>query len=616
MFKVYCGLLLKQPLFETYMVELRQYPTWNIHRKPPYASVREALLQGRGLEGSDVDVGAEALHAPELLKDLIRATQRIEQAIKDRSLVIVFGDYDADGITSTALLLDFLNKVGANCDYMLPNRHRDGYGIRSTAVESALERNAGLIITVDYGISACDALQLAHSKQLDVIVLDHHPQFENQPLPLAHSIVNPNRLDCDYPFKGLVGVGVTFKVVQVLSASFMNSAERGPYLNQLLEFVALGSVADVAPVLDENRVMIRRGLRAMQDSKRPGIKHLKVVAGCDNDRLDTTSVGFYLGPRINSAGRMASPDLALRLLLSDDEDSAKTLADELNDLNRQRRDLQREGTREAEKLISEDELEMDRILVLLGEEWNLGIIGLIASALQNKYHRPAVVVTDVRRDGIYSGSARSISAYEINLGIKSCANHLLTFGGHPAAAGFSLKAEHFESFRIDLISHANQKIAEQDLEPSLEIDLLLNSSDISAATLDTLEQMEPFGRGFESPIFAVENLEILGCNRVGKGGEHLKAIVNVEGRSNNAVWWRQGHVASELSPGDHVSVAFELKSDTYAGSASDVQLVIRDMHKVRAVESNVSDYTSDTSQDVAIDVVRMSEDSADDEFTF
>ena len=558
---------------------MRQYPIWDIQREPPYSSVREALLECRGLEGSDLAVGAEALHPPELLKDMTRAVERISRAVRDKELILVFGDYDADGITSTALLLDFLESVGAECDYMLPNRHRDGYGISPRAVATALEREAGLIITVDNGISAFEALQLAHSHDLDVIVLDHHRQ--NEELPPAHSIVNPNRRDCDYPFKGLAGVGVTFKVVQALCPTFMTPEKRRRYLNQLLEFVALGSVADVAPVLDENRVMIRRGLRAMQASSRPGINQLKAAARCDNGPVDTTSVGFYLGPRLNSSGRLASPDLSLRLLRARDEDTAKTLAAELEELNSRRRELQREGTREAQSLVSEDDLEMDRILVLLGEDWNPGIIGLIAGAVVEKYNRPAVIVTDARRDGVYVGSARSIKAYDINAGISSCAKHLTTYGGHPGAAGFSLQGENFEAFRADLIRHANEGLTEADMAPNLPVDLLLDPSDIGRPTLETLAQMEPFGSGNESPVFAALDLEVAARGRMGQGGEHLRVVLNVNGRPTTALWWRNGVAADELAPGDHVAVAFELKPDMYEGAVTGIQLVVRDMYHTR-----------------------------------
>ena len=589
---------------------MRQYAIWDIHREPPYHSVREALLQCRGLEGSDLEVGAETLHDPGLLKDLPRAVERISRSIRDRELIFVFGDYDADGITSTALLLDFLESVGAECDYMLPDRHRDGYGISPSAVAAALDRGAGLIVTVDNGISAFEALQLAHSRDLDVIVLDHHRQ--NEELPPAHSIVNPNRRDCDYPFKGLAGVGVTFKVVQALCPGFMAPEKRRTYLNQLLEFVALGSVADVAPVLDENRVMIRRGLRAMQESSRPGMKQLKVSARCDNGPVDTTSVGFYLGPRLNSAGRLTSPDLSLQLLRARDDETAKTLAAKLEELNSRRRELQREGMREAQSLVSEDDLEMDRILVLLGEDWNPGIIGLIAGGVVEKYNRPAVIVTDARRDGIYVGSARSIEGYDINAGISSCARHLTTYGGHPGAAGFSLQGEDFEAFRADLIRHANERLTEADMAPKLPVDLLLDPSDIGRPTLETLAEMEPFGSGNESPVFAALDLEVAARGRMGQGGEHLRVTLNVGGRPTTALWWRNGMAAGDLSPGDRVAVAFELKPDMYEGVVTGIQLVVRDMYhthrSVRAAPEPAAEPSAEVSAgpESAVDVVSTS----------
>ena len=564
---------------------MRLYPVWQFAHEGPYTTVYEALLAVRHLTPQQLAVGPEALHRPELLTDRARAATRIEESIRRREMIVVFGDYDVDGISSTAVLLDFLETCGAPCDYILPDRHNDGYGIKPDGLRRALAKGAELIVTVDNGISAFEALELAKAEGVDVIVIDHHAQTRE--LPPAHSIVNPNRRDCDYPFKGLAGVGVTFKMVQALSEAFMDTAQRRVYLNGLLDLVALGTVADVAPVLDENRVLVRHGLKVMTRTARAGLRGLKQMARCDDGPIDTTAIGFRLGPRLNSAGRLASPDLALELLRTNDEERGLALAEELDGLNSRRQQLQRKGAEEANALVSDRDVEEDRILVVLGEDWNLGVIGLIASNLAESHYRPAIACSDARRDGTYVGSARSIPPYDMISGISACADHLTTYGGHHNAAGFSLEAESFEAFRVDLIDHARAKLQQEDLTPRLAVDLALRPEDISWDTRQSLTDMEPFGQGNAAPVFAALDMEVLGCNRVGKQGEHLKLVLDAAGRPTSAMWWRRGTLAKELRQGDRLAVAFELEADTYTGGRA-VQMVVRDVYQI-ADPSHASD---------------------------
>ena len=568
---------------------MRRYPVWDILHDGVYVSVYDALLQSRNLTSDDLAVGADGLHSPRLLTDLERAAERIGQSIRAGENIVVFGDYDADGITSTALMLDFLDRVGARYDHLLPDRHKDGYGMKPEGVSRALQKGAELLVTVDNGISAHEGIEHARGCGLDVVVIDHHRQVEE--LPPAHSVVNPNRKDSTYPFKGLAAVGVTFKVVQVLSDEFMQGQERRAYLNSLLDFVAIGSVADVAPVLDENRVLIRRGMKVLESSERPGLQQLKEVARCAEGRINTTAIGFYLGPRLNSAGRLASPELALRLLRTADEEEARQLAAELDGLNGRRRDLQRAAVKEARALVSPEDLDTDRILIVLGEDWNPGIIGLIASDLAETFQRPAVVATDARRDGVYVGSARSIEAYDITEGISDAAAFLTTYGGHKLAAGFSMPGDMFEAFRAGLIDHANERLTPDDLRATLKIDMTLNHRDLNQSTVDMLSRMEPFGSGNEVPLFAADDLRIEATRRIGAGGEHLKVVFKVAGRSCSGVWWRQGQCARDLSQGDQVAVAFELEEDTYSGFRG-IQMVVRDMYVTSAEATTPDQVTS------------------------
>ena len=502
---------------------MRRYPVWNVLRDDPYDSLIDALLAGRGLTRAELQVGPEALHPPEQMQDMATAVARLERAVRTREKIVVYGDYDVDGVCSTAVLMDFLERVGADCDCLLPDRHKDGYGLKPPGVERAIAKGARVIVTVDNGISAYEALELAEVRGVEVVVVDHHQQLAE--LPRALAIINPNRRDCTYPFKDLAGVGVTFKLVQALSTAFLVGEERRRYLNELLDLVALGTVADLVPVLGENRLFIQRGLQILQHTKRLGLRALKKVASYRDQPLDAASLGFRLGPRINVAGRLKTPDIALRLLRSTSEGEAAQLADELNRLNSQRQAWQREGIQEAEEQVGPEEDVEDHIIVVLGE-WNLGIIGLLASKLCEKYARPAVVCTQSSDHGLCVGSARSIPGYDISAGIHSCEEHLKAHGGHPAAAGFSLEADAFEHFRLALIDHANAHISAEALQPALDIDLMLKPVDLTLDTVEQLAALEPFGNGHRRPVFALEDCRVVWARQIGSG-RHFKAELEV-----------------------------------------------------------------------------------------
>ena len=552
---------------------MRCYPVWNIIHDDPYGSLIDALLAGRGLTRAELALGPDALHPPEQMQDMAAAVTRLARAVRDREKIVVYGDYDVDGVCSTTVLMDFLEYVGADCDCLLPDRHKDGYGLKPPGVEAAIEKGARIIVTVDNGISAYEALVLAEQRDVDVVVVDHHQQLAE--LPRALAIVNPNRRDCAYPFKGLAGVGVTFKLVQALSECFLSGEERRRYLNELLDLVALGTVADLVPVLDENRLFIQRGLQILQRTERLGLRALKEVASYRDQPLDAASLGFRLGPRINVAGRLKTPDIALRLLRSADEGEAAQLADELNQLNSQRQALQREGIRQVEEQIGPAEDMEDHIVVVLGE-WNAGIVGLLASKLCEKYARPAVVCTQSSEHGLCTGSARSIPSYDISAGIHACEEYLKTHGGHPAAAGFSLEIDDFERFRLALIGHANTHISPEALQPVLNIDLMLKSADLTLDTVQQLAALEPFGSGHRRPVFALADCRVIWARQIG-AGRHFKAELEVGSRRCTALWWNQKDLADKVRPGDRLSAAFELEADTYTGNGA-VQMVIKDLY--------------------------------------
>ena len=560
---------------------MQLFPIWHIRHPRPYDSLKDIILENRSLTVEDLSDMPDALQDPFLMRDMDKAVDRISKAIRKRERIVIFGDYDADGVTSTALLLEFLNHVGVDADWILPDRYRDGYGMKPAGVHRALERGAKLILAADNGISSFDAIELANASGVDVVVIDHHHPPAR--LPAALAIVNPNQVDCSYPFKGLAAVGVAFKVVQALSQDLMKGDSRRGFLNSLLDLVALGSVADVAPVMGENRLLIRRGMQVLERTDRPGLKALKDATGSSNRPIDATAISFFLGPRINSAGRLASAELALDLLRCKNGEEGRRLAEELNELNARRRDLQNTGVAEAQQQVNEKGLDRHRILVVRGENWHLGVIGLIAGRLVENNWRPAVVCTDARKNGVYTGSARTAGGYNIVEAIFRCSDLLTDCGGHADAAGFSFPKENFESFHNRLIQDADHLLTDEDLTPRLELDVELPASMISMETVEMLSSLAPFGAGNEPPRFLLRNCSVESCYGVGEGA-HLKLVLNADGKKLNAIWWRQGEMIYLLSPGERVDVGFKMEVNAYHGGKS-VQLVLEDMRPANGKSS-------------------------------
>lgn len=560
---------------------LPKYPVWHVRHKGDYDALPDVILANRSLTSEHLSDSPEILNDPYLMRDMDRIVERVAKAIRSGEHIVVFGDYDVDGVTSTAVLLDFFDSVGAHASFLLPDRYRDGYGIKPPGVARALKMGAQLIVTADNGISAFEAVDTANAAGVDVVVIDHHhPQADHEcpqrdKLPDALALVNPNRSDCTYPFKGLAAVGLAFKVVQALASEFIVESERRRYLNALLDLVALGTVADMAPMIAENRLLTRHGMQVLSRTPRPGLQALKAVARATHRSVDTTTIGFFLGPRINSAGRLSSADLALDLLRSDDHARAQRLADTLNGLNGERQTLQSDGMAQAERMVEEEGLDAQRILVVRGENWHLGVVGLIAGRLVEKFYRPALVCTHFRKDGIYTGSARTAGGYNIVEAIFRVSDLLTEFGGHADAAGFSVPADKYPEFRARLIADATERLSEDALTPQLEADVVLKPPDISLATVEALGKLAPFGAKNESPRFVARNCRIADARAVGRGA-HLKLSVDTGANLHDAIWFRNGERVYELSVGDRVDLAFALDANTWQGRTK-VQMVVEDM---------------------------------------
>lgn len=573
---------------------MQKYPVWTLKHERASDSATDGspeplidvVLANRGLTAEDIEDSPEVLGDPFSMKDMDRLTERIVKAVRSGERIVVFGDYDVDGVTSTAVFMDFLGRVGADAVSILPDRYRDGYGMKPAGVQQAVDVGARVIVTADNGISSFKAVEAANAAGIDVLVTDHHEPHGR--LPDAFAVVNPNRPDCGYGFKGLAAVGVAFKAVQALSDTLIDASERRAYLNSLLDLVAMGTVADIAPMLGENRLLTRRGMQILDRTPRPGLQALKGVAGADTRPVDTTTIGFFLGPRINSAGRLASADLALDLLRSAETGEAARLAEQLNALNRQRREFELAGVEQAGEQVETMALDRQRILVTKGESWHLGVVGLIAGRLAERYARPAIACSEVRGDGSFTGSARSGAGYNMAEAIFRCADLLTEYGGHADAGGFTGPLGNFEAFKTRMEADAAERISEEDLRTRLELDAALRPEEISLETVSALSALAPFGSGNESPLFMARDCTVERAIAVGKGA-HLKMNLDTASstgradgsarrspRSCDAVWWGQGELAGRLRRGDRVDVACALEANTWNGRTQ-VQLVLKDM---------------------------------------
>lgn len=510
------------------------------------------------------------LHDPSLMADMDKAVTFTLKSITENKRIVVFGDYDADGVTATALLYSFLKEVNANCDFFLPHRLRDGYGITADGVRKAKENGAELIITVDNGIVANEAIEEANKLDLPVIITDHHKQGDE--LPNAYAVVNPNRNDCDYPFKGISGVGVAFKFVQLLSKELMDDKEREKFLRWNLDLVALGTVADVMPLRDENRVLVHYGLKVLSKSKRLGLKAILENNQRGNSDADTFTIGFQIGPKINAAGRLEAADRALELLLTTDESEAKDLAKELDDINKRRQEITEIAVKEALEKITGDE----KIIILESENWHPGIIGLIAARLQERYSKPILIFNIDEEKELYKASGRSPAFFDITKAIMSQAEFMINGGGHVQACGCSVAKEYFERFKSGVIDYVENSVTNEDLIPEISVDTVLLPEQINLSTFSDLKQLAPFGQGFTEPLFLTKNVSIARFRQVGFNGKHLQLSVEKAKKVYKGIGFNMGHLADKIAIGKKIDVIYTLSKNVWNGSES-IQIMIKDI---------------------------------------
>jgi single-stranded-DNA-specific exonuclease len=504
----------------------------------------------------------EHLHDPFLLADMGKAVERIERALAAKERIAIHGDYDVDGITSTVILRRALEMLGGEVVHFIPERLRDGYGLQPAAIDRLHAEGVQLVISVDCGIRGTEAALRARELGIDLIITDHHEP--DGTLPPALAVINPKRHDCTYPDKNLAGVGVALKLVQALC----QRADKTRWLPAFVKIAAIGTLADVVPLVGENRVIAKLGLESLSKGRHTvGLRALLEASGLTGKTIDSYHVGFILAPRVNAAGRMSTPDIATRLLLATDEaagEEARGLAQQLNEENLKRQTEEADLVAQAKKAIETDPaIGAHNVLVVGGEGWHRGVIGIAASKLVDAYHKPAIVLSV---DGdVAHGSCRSIPAFDMLDALERCADLFLRFGGHKQAAGLTMDAAKVPEFRARINAHADQVLEPDQLRPRLRIDGNLNLKQITPDLVDGLNLMAPFGLANPRPIFHAMPVEIVDGPRPLKD-RHLKMTFRQDGRTFRAIAWRAAERAAFLT--EHragVNLAFSLDQNEFQG---------------------------------------------------
>jgi single-stranded-DNA-specific exonuclease len=514
------------------------------------------------------------LHNPFLMKDMLLGVNRLIQAVYNGEKVVVYGDYDADGITSVAVLVKFLREINTDVFYYIPDRIEEGYGLNRKAIEKIRNNGANLIVTVDCGISDCDEILYARSLGLDTIILDHHEVSGS--LPKAVAAINPKRPDCSFPMKNLAAVGIVFNFLIALRGNLRRegfwSDKPYPNLKEYLDLVALGTIGDICPMVGENRIFTRVGLELLTEGKRAGIRALKEISGLESSAVDSEKASFSLIPRINAAGRVGLPNDAVELLLSDQIDATRELALKLENYNRKRRSLEKsildEIVEKIEKTIDE---ENRTAFVMASEKWHPGVIGIVASKIADRYDRPAILIS--LKDGIGKGSGRSIANFNIFQGLRECEDYLISYGGHRYAAGISIMEEDIEQFADLLDAIVRENVLQSDFISATVIDAQCHLNDITHELLTEMELLAPFGSKNPEPVLCVRNVNAFSPVVVGKN--HLRMRVSEAGVSRNTIWFSQGHFINDLVDSS-LDIAFTPQFNYWHGT-SDIQLKMKDI---------------------------------------
>jgi len=561
---------------------------WNIRQSDPdqqknlsdalgISPIIAQLLINRGLGEIDqartfLRGDISELYDPFLMKGMPEAVSRISKAIEKKEKIFIHGDYDVDGVTAISILMFTLRNFGIEPVYYVPDRLTEGYGLAEAGVKEAIRIGADLVVTVDCGISSHEEISSLNAHNIDVIITDHHavPKV----LPPAYSIVNPHQKDCAYPDKDLSGVSIAFKLCEALCSEFHNSD-----VWKHLDLVSLGTVSDVAPIVGENRILVKEGLKLFKtNNSNKGIKALIEASGLKRDRdIGSFEIGFILGPRINAAGRLASADIAVELLLTDDNKKAMALAKRLNEANRERQKIEGSTLKAAMSKIERDiNFKEHKVIVLHGEDWHTGVIGIVASRISDRFYRPCILIST--KDGIGRGSGRSIEDFHLFDALMGCEDILKEYGGHKYACGLTILEKNLDRFKKTINQIADGVLVGDDLIPRLDIDMEIPLSSLDYNIVEEVAGLGPFGEGNEQPVFCSKGLRLSRPARVIKG-EHIKLWVTDGNKNFDAIGFglaRDGDIEPFLNRFPEFDLAYTVSLNTWQG-LNTIQLKIEDI---------------------------------------
>ncbi|WP_018338420.1 single-stranded-DNA-specific exonuclease RecJ [Butyricimonas synergistica] len=513
------------------------------------------------------------LHDPFLMKDMDKAVTRLEKAIGNEEKVMIYGDYDVDGTTAVSLLYKYLKNKCENPEYYIPDRYTEGYGVSIRAIDYAAANGISLMIVTDCGVKAVEKVRYAKSKGVDVIICDHHTPGDE--LPEAVAVLDPQRKDCNYPYRWLSGCGVSFKLAQAYSLRHNLPMSD---LYKLLDLVCVSIASDIVPITGENRILAHFGLLQLNQNPSLGLKTILKFSGIDKN-LTINDIVFRIGPKINAAGRVESGNKSVELLIADDIKKAAEVAGSINNFNDQRKKLDHDITEEALEYINQSHYDQtQKATVLYNPNWHKGVIGIVASRLTEYYYRPTVILTE--SNGLATGSARSVEGFDLYYAISQCSEFLENYGGHKYAAGLTLKLENIEPFKAKFQRIVSETITEEMLTPQINIDVQIKLNDITADLYAMIQKFAPFGPNNTIPVFMTDNVtNFMGSKQVGKNNEHLKLVVVDDTRLCNdrsGIAFGMGEDFSRISKGEYFDICYTLQENEFMGR-SDIQMMIRDL---------------------------------------
>lgn len=529
----------------------------DIAKKHNISELLTKILVNRGItDDKEIDTFLNPtrndFYDPYLMPDMDKAVERIIKAINNQEKVMIYGDYDVDGITSITVLKKFLEERGLKTGHYIPNRLEEGYGLNENAIRSIAEQKYTLMITVDCGISGIEEVELANQLGIETIITDHHEQSES--LPNAYAIINAKRKDSQYPFRGLAGCGAVFKLIQAISLRL--GLEEKEFL-KYLDIVCVGTISDIVPLVDENRVIAKLGLKLVAQTRNIGLRELILQSGYK--KIDSNTISFGVAPRINACGRMGYQEEALDLFLTNNIEEARKITTRLNSYNLERQTKEKDIFEQAIKELEKEDIEKLNTIVLSGDNWHHGVIGIVASKLTEKFYKPTILICF--EDNIGKGSGRSLPGFDLHEALVESSAYLEKYGGHEMAVGLSLKKEKYNDFKSAFEEMAKSKNIQQII-PVIKIDSIITAKDVNKKTIQDLEMLEPFGEKNKNPIFVYKNLKIDSIRALSEG-KHLKLTLKDDNLLINAIGFNLGYLSEEYLIGDKIDIAGNLEINKY-----------------------------------------------------